>query len=452
MLFGSTRVRTAPAPVRSTSLIKALCLCLSLVLFPLSAAPPAAADSTAAPLTSHLESCLAAPGVRRDVEVVEDPTPEPTDDPLFHTHYDTDVLGKVFEDGAWQTRFRVYYQGQQHALAVKVADLLTRFYCYGRERLDPSGAFISPVHSIAMPDGSERAEPTNFYLDNGHPGGGRESDGRMYMLQSSTPRNPLEVVREVAHEFSHLTVPGIHEFSDSAAPEDWLNGYLGESLYMEWLGDDTEQTVIPAATVSNWSAGRQRVLEDAFLKLGPQRLLREPAAHFWEVAGLLLYLKQLYGTEAMARVLKFSNDFRRNTASAITLNMDDALSTEKWDSVTVPGGLAAPIDGDADPGANPQNSVSIAPGAAVRAWVFLHAGAHRLKIAVDGVNWRLRGARIGSGKAWAPLGTVTAGTASIDFPASGSGWYETQWRNTGSQPMNLLGWTWQRATGEGTKQ
>ena len=45
---------------------------------------------------------------------------------------------------------------------------------------------------------------------------------------------PIEMARELAHEYGHATIPAVGGFE---TPEDWANGYLGEKLYMRWLRD-----------------------------------------------------------------------------------------------------------------------------------------------------------------------------------------------------------------------
>jgi hypothetical protein len=47
-------------------------------------------------------------------------------------------------------------------------------------------------------------------------------------------KKPVEMARELAHEYGHATIPAVGGFG---TPEDWGNGYLGEKLYMRWLRD-----------------------------------------------------------------------------------------------------------------------------------------------------------------------------------------------------------------------
>lgn len=47
-------------------------------------------------------------------------------------------------------------------------------------------------------------------------------------------KKPVEMARELAHEYGHATIPPVGGFE---TPEDWANGYLGEKLYMRWLRD-----------------------------------------------------------------------------------------------------------------------------------------------------------------------------------------------------------------------
>ena len=399
----------------------------------------------ALPAPAVAESCLAAPGKPHELQVVDAPLSQPVQDPLFHARYDGSVVGKVLDQNAWSPRFQVFYEGSTHALAVTVADLLTRFYWYGEERLDPWGAFVEPVTRGGFPI---QDKPIAFYLDNTNPGGAKEADGAMYMLQADTPRHPLEVVREVAHEFSHLTVPGIRGFSDPRAPEEWLNGYLGEVLYMGWLAEDTDQAVIPATEVGDWSRARARVLERAFLSLDPRVLQREPGRHYWELAGLLLYLKDLYGVRVLGRLLKVCADYQRHGVDSTDVNLADAMAVENPTGVVIPGDLVQRLSPRGPGGTGGADGNTLRPDEAVRTWVYLRPGRYRMAVAAGGGDWKLRAAEIGSGSQWAPMGVLSAASPAVEFRAKAMGWYAFQWRNLTPTPVPVQAWNW-KAIGDG---
>jgi hypothetical protein len=62
--------------------------------------------------------------------------------------------------------------------------------------------------------------------------GGEEYEGHLYLTAIDAPRAPAEWVRELAHEYAHLTLPEAGPYRE---PEKWANGYLGERLLLKWL-------------------------------------------------------------------------------------------------------------------------------------------------------------------------------------------------------------------------
>src|SRR5205807_32206 len=62
--------------------------------------------------------------------------------------------------------------------------------------------------------------------------GAEEAGNDIYLYAIGQDRAPAEWLREIAHEYSHLTLPVVGPFT---SPERWGNGYLGERLLMQWL-------------------------------------------------------------------------------------------------------------------------------------------------------------------------------------------------------------------------
>ncbi|MCS6831012.1 MAG: hypothetical protein RMM08_13175, partial [Armatimonadota bacterium] len=62
--------------------------------------------------------------------------------------------------------------------------------------------------------------------------GGEQWRNNLYIYSIQEIRDPLEWLREVAHEFSHALFPGITGYT---TPEPWANGYMGERLFMMWI-------------------------------------------------------------------------------------------------------------------------------------------------------------------------------------------------------------------------
>lgn len=74
--------------------------------------------------------------------------------------------------------------------------------------------------------GEDRQEPT--------PEGAPKKVNTIYIYAIQSFTDPLEMAREVAHEYGHATLPAIGGFKE---PEDWANGYLGERIYLRWMRD-----------------------------------------------------------------------------------------------------------------------------------------------------------------------------------------------------------------------
>ncbi|MEA2552682.1 MAG: hypothetical protein QOJ65_858 [Fimbriimonadaceae bacterium] len=56
----------------------------------------------------------------------------------------------------------------------------------------------------------------------------------IYIYDMAGFSEPLEMARELAHEYGHAVLPAVGGFK---TPEDWGNGYLGERLFLRWLRD-----------------------------------------------------------------------------------------------------------------------------------------------------------------------------------------------------------------------
>ena len=408
--------------------------------------PPDPGPATGAP-----EECLAAPDVTRQIAVQDDSEFAGATDPVFKDSYPHAVKGLVQENDAWQTRFRVCYQEGGHGTAIQVADLLCRCFCYGRERLAPFGSYRLEA---AVP--GQKPPVVDFFLDNENRGGGKEQNGVMYLFKTLAPRHPVELARIVAHEFSHLSVPAIRGFGP---PEDSANGYLGEVLYLGWLGEDTKENVLPVDQVAAWANARENAFIDKFLQIGPTTLLDRPTHYFWAFEGMLLYLKQMYGFPVLAKVL-----YNPHMLGGITLQdvsndvgyiVQAAYKANSISKVTVPGFFASQIgfvEVNSTTSADQTKTVwkphkagslcVVGPGQGVRCWVYLESGSHQIGVTAQEDLWELRGAVIGADDEWSMLGTVNKAAPVIPFKAAAEGWYQIQWRNTGDRPVTIQDWTW----------
>jgi hypothetical protein len=87
----------------------------------------------------------------------------------------------------------------------------------------------------------------DFYLAYGGQPGGEQRFGVdveagvtrnvnvIYIYQLQTFTDPVEMAREIAHEYGHAVLPPIGGYSE---PEDWANGHLGELVFLSLLAEE----------------------------------------------------------------------------------------------------------------------------------------------------------------------------------------------------------------------
>jgi hypothetical protein len=63
-------------------------------------------------------------------------------------------------------------------------------------------------------------------------GGQRRLVSNIYIYQIQTFTDPVEMAREVAHEYGHAVLPPIGGYTQ---PEAWGNGLFGEKLFLSWM-------------------------------------------------------------------------------------------------------------------------------------------------------------------------------------------------------------------------
>lgn len=187
------------------------------------------------------------------------------------------------------------------------------FLCYGGE---PGGEQLIEVDH--QPDGDQKID--SIYL---------------YDLRSFT--DPVEMVREVAHEYGHATLPPIGGFKE---PEEWANGYLGEKIYMTYLAEALAKGELgtddvmgaTAQGIAAWKAKNIDPLVTAAAINGPQTsvLAGKSKASMDAFIGLALWTKQLYGERAMTRALVMNGvDAKEFPASIATASEEPDIASLK---------------------------------------------------------------------------------------------------------------------------
>jgi hypothetical protein len=94
----------------------------------------------------------------------------------------------------------------------------------------------------------------DFYLAFGGEAGGEYMQGQdvlpdnsvttvstIYIYDIRSFTKPIEMAREVAHEYGHAVLPAVGGYT---SPEFWANGYLGEKFFMRILRDQYKKNLI----------------------------------------------------------------------------------------------------------------------------------------------------------------------------------------------------------------
>lgn len=168
---------------------------------------------------------------------------EPKISPLHEWTFDWIAHGYVSlpqDEGAAKPRFRVYSQRRDaRDLDGLVTRMLLRLWAYNHSRLgtEHSDSINSRLVDVYLSYGGDKGGQQVFMEDPfttdvyGKP---RKVNAIfIYDLESFT--NPLEMAREVAHEYGHAMLPAIAGYKE---PEEWATGYLAERLFMSWLWRD----------------------------------------------------------------------------------------------------------------------------------------------------------------------------------------------------------------------
>ena len=118
-------------------------------------------------------------------------------------------------------RVVVHFEPDDRENALRVARVAARLMqlhrqLFKRETTFPRGASVADVWLIPAQNGK-----TDI--------GGETRDANVYIFAASTIKTPIELIRTVAHEWGHLTIPAARGFSE---PESDAAGYLGERVYM----------------------------------------------------------------------------------------------------------------------------------------------------------------------------------------------------------------------------
>lgn len=216
-------------------------------------------------------------------------------DPVAHQTFNRVLHGYVQEGkGEWQLAFRVLYHSEQEgaaALAPRAMRALLRVRAALTAMVgDPRRALASPVDLWIRSDGN---------------GGAEQSGPNLYLLGTGGVRDPVELLRQVAHEVGHLALPAVGPLTE---PETWGNGFLGEVLILRWLSRaaDGSEAVAPRDGLAAYVRQEAEPLARAFAAAGWGALAgnERSIGGLRLLLGMVLHLEDTHGPEAVARLLR----------------------------------------------------------------------------------------------------------------------------------------------------
>lgn len=213
-------------------------------------------------------------------------------------------------------RMRVYSQDRQpkNDLSEQVARMAMRMWQYNAQKLkvDQPFAYNRRILDIFLCWGGKAGGEQRFDVEN-VPGVGQVNVNTIYIYDLKSFTDPVEMAREVAHEYGHAVLPGIAGFE---TPEDWANGYLGERLYLRAMRDGMLKGQIPSIDVmgatgpqlDTWVTANVDPLVTKVATAAPQEwpLSKKGQVGMNAYMGLALYMNSLLPSFVFSRTLQLT--------------------------------------------------------------------------------------------------------------------------------------------------
>jgi hypothetical protein len=133
----------------------------------------------------------------------------------------------------------------------------------------------------------------------------------IYLYDLQTFTDPVEMAREVAHEYGHASLTGVNGYS---APEDWANGFLGEKLFLRHMDEalaakliDPEDVMgVSQEKLDEWVAKNVNPLVARAASMGPSpaALKARDKQGMDDFIGLALYIDTILPESIFSRSLE----------------------------------------------------------------------------------------------------------------------------------------------------
>jgi len=183
-------------------------------------------------------------------------------------------------------RFRVYAQEKKEKddVGAKTARMLVNLWSemYNRANIDHSLQYNRQIVDVFLCYGGQAGGEQRFEITTEN--GFRKNVNDIYVYDVNSFTDPMEMAREIAHEYGHAVLPAIGGYT---APEVWANGFLGEKVFLSWVRDGmSEGRLTPddamgakKEQIDSWLAAHSDPLVLAASKVFPTPFsLKDPTA------------------------------------------------------------------------------------------------------------------------------------------------------------------------------
>ncbi len=241
------------------------------------------------------------------------------------------------ESIARDLRFRVYSQEQRGGRAAQVTQMLLRLWEYNAERvgLGHNPRYLGGLVDVFLCFGGKAGGEQLLDVEIGPEPERRILDvNTIYIYDMPSFTDPVEMAREVAHEYGHATWPHFGEFKD---PEEWADGYLSEKIYLRWIREGlAKKELVPddvmGATIEGidkWLAANVTPLvQKASVTQPTSALLADPSkAGMDAFIGLALYVEGLFPGQVFGRSIRLiGSPYAKDYPDAVVLAAEEPKS------------------------------------------------------------------------------------------------------------------------------
>lgn len=156
----------------------------------------------------------------------------------------------------------------------------------------------------------------------------------IYIYDLATFTDPVERLREVAHEYGHATLPPVGGFKE---PEDWANGYLGERIHLRNLRneiaakrlDPADAMGVPLPALDAWVKANVDPIVTLAATKGPDLdLTGKGKAGMDAYMGVNLYIESLFPGRTFTRSMVLAGSAKpEDYPSGLMLALEETANT-----------------------------------------------------------------------------------------------------------------------------